>query len=120
MWDKKVGYLVCSYAEGKVVIRSFLFLTNDGTPEGKRLSKLTQLQKLDKRYLEIDTLGGFMGFNIAYDVQLSSLFIEAGCGDLLNASDLKLYMKDDAKEKDVLTLLKYLTGREKEEKLLEV
>jgi hypothetical protein len=40
--------------EGKLVIRSFLFLTNDGTPEGWKLRALTGLAKRDKKYLEIE------------------------------------------------------------------
>jgi len=52
LFDKKLGYLVCGLFEAKIVIRSFLFVTNDGTPKGKRLSELTQLQRLDKKYLE--------------------------------------------------------------------
>lgn len=98
-----------------MVIRSFLFLTNDGTPEGKWLSELMQLQRLDKLYLEIDTLAGFMGFNISEDANLCALFREAGCDDLLDLSDLKIYFTFDVKEKDVTTLLRYLMGMGKGE-----
>ena len=46
--------------EGKIVIRTFLFVTNNGTPEGKKLAQITGLQKLDKKYLALDKLSTFM------------------------------------------------------------
>lgn len=42
IYNQKLGYLVCMVHEEMVVIRTFLFITNDGTPEGKKLSELTK------------------------------------------------------------------------------
>ncbi|MNL68799.1 hypothetical protein D3C87_1935780 [compost metagenome] len=75
------------------------------------LSKLTQLQKLDKRYLEIDTLNGFRSFKISEDAELSSLFREAGCEDLLDLAELESFCMEQVKEKDLVMLLKYIMGR---------
>jgi hypothetical protein len=111
LYDVKLGYLVCSLVEDKIVVRTFLFLTNDGTPEGNRLSELTKLELLDKEYLGIDTLEGFLSFRIAEDERLSALFTEAGCGGLLDLSEIKMYYMADVKEKDTEKLLEYLMGR---------
>lgn len=110
LFGKKLGYLVCGLFEDKIVIRTFLFVTNDGTPEGKKLSELTSLQRLDKKYLEIDSLSGFLGMNIAGDPVLSEVFREAGCADLLDLEDIKMYYMDDIRERDLGMLLKYMMG----------
>jgi hypothetical protein len=114
LYGVKLGYLVCSFAEDKIVIRTFLFLTNDGTPEGNRLSELTSLELLDKQYLGIDTLEGFLSFNIAADERLRALFAEAGCSSLLDLSEIKPYYIADVKERDTAKLLGYLLGKSEE------
>lgn len=107
--DKKVGYLVCSLDEGVIIIRSFLFLTNTGTPEGNKLSELTSLEPIDKKYLNIDTLLGLAGYNIAQEPRLAELFLNAGCQDLLSLADLTKFAKFTLKEQYNETLLRYLS-----------
>lgn len=105
---KKLGYLVTDRLDDKLVIITFLFLTNDGTPEGKKLAELTLLEKLDKQFLGIDTLSGFRSLNIAEDQMLSQLFIEAGCGDLLDLADISPVLSDGLTMKDPEMLIRYL------------
>jgi hypothetical protein len=76
----KIGYLLCRWCERKIIITTFLFLTNDGTPEGKKLEELTMLKKMDKQHLQIDTVQHFLSYHIDRNEELKSLFIEAGCG----------------------------------------
>jgi hypothetical protein len=76
----KIGYLLCRWCERKIIITTFLFLTNDGTPEGKKLEELTMLRKMDKQHLQIDTVQHFLSYHIDRNEELKSLFIEAGCG----------------------------------------
>jgi hypothetical protein len=61
LFDVKVGYLVIDLIEGIALIRTFLFLTNNGTPEGERLHKSTGLEIIEKKYLSIDKLSTFSG-----------------------------------------------------------
>jgi len=110
IFDQKLGYLVCVVHEEMIVIRTFLFITNDGTPEGKKLSELTRVQLLDKQYLGIDTLAGFMRFKIAEDPTLKELFKEAGCESLLDLSALENFLLADLTVKDPAILLNYLRG----------
>jgi hypothetical protein len=107
---KRLGYLVSDLVEEKLVIRTFLFLTNDGTPEGKRLASLTKLKKLDKQYLEIDTLKGISKLAIADHPELVELFNEVGCGDLFNLAELANVLELDKLQKSPELLLKYLQG----------
>jgi hypothetical protein len=59
LFGVKVGYLVIDLIEGIALIRTFLFLTNNGTPEGERLHKSTGLEIIEKKYLSIDKLSTF-------------------------------------------------------------
>lgn len=106
--DQKVGYLLLSLVEAKLIIRTFLFLTNDGTPEGKKLNQLLSLGKQDKKYLMIDTLPAFNSYHIDQNEHLSKLFREAGCGPLLKLGQLKEYSQKEIKDKDPESIMKYL------------
>jgi hypothetical protein len=81
---QKLGYLVCEYVDNVIFIRTFLFITNNGTPEGKKLFDLTGLGKLDKKYLELDKLSSYIKSDIGNNELLKTLFTEAGCECLLH------------------------------------
>lgn len=83
----KVGYFVITAHDGKWVVRTFLFLTNDGTPEGRKLAELTEWQRMDRKYLMVDKMDAFLAYNISGDVGLRKLFVKAGCGSLLRFAD---------------------------------
>ena len=82
--DQKVGYLLADIVQSAVVIRSFLFLTNSGTPEGDKLISLTGLDKEDKTYLEVDKLSTFLKSDIQSNEKLKNIFMQAGCGSLFH------------------------------------
>lgn len=106
--EYKVGYLLTTLHDDKLLIRSFLFLTNDGTPEGRRLRKLTQLEKYDKKYLGIDKLSTFNAYHIEKDEALSALFREAGCGSLLEAGYMEAISTAYTPNRDTAALRRYL------------
>lgn len=108
LFDKKLGYLVTELAEGKLIVRTFLFITNDGVPEGRKLWELTRLKKLDKQYLGIDTLSGITKLKLSENPVLSELFSAAGCADLLNLEDVIYFLQLHTQAKDPVALLKYL------------
>ncbi|MFC2138245.1 hypothetical protein ACFLTE_08730 [Bacteroidota bacterium] len=78
----KAGYMVMNIINSMAVIRTFLFLTNNGTPEGQKLEQLSGLKKIDKQYLAIDKLSTFQVSDLADNKELRELFEEAGCGSL--------------------------------------
>ncbi len=68
--------------DDKVVVRTFLFLTMDGTPEGARLRSQLRLRRDDKEYLELDTFYAFVHSDLKQDPDLVRVLSECGCGQL--------------------------------------
>ncbi len=99
MSGKKVGYFRAVSVDGIIFIRTFLFLTNNGTPEGKKLEQLTGLQKLDKEYLNIDRLETLAHSDILENEEVCSLFKKAGCQPLLELCEI---VKNDSIMKEYL------------------
>ncbi|MDD5569670.1 MAG: hypothetical protein PHD97_00770 [Bacteroidales bacterium] len=98
-WGIKAGYLVGNISEGKIIIRTFLFLTNNGTPEGRVLQKDTGLLKEDKKYLEIDKLSTFINSDIRTNEKVKEIFLKAGCGSLFEFDINSIYKPDELKVK---------------------
>jgi hypothetical protein len=112
----KIGYLVAKLIDGLLVIITFLLLTNNGTPEGDKLAKLTGLKKLDKEYLMIDNLCSLAHSDILESEIVCKLFRDAGCQSILdvceklkNNSDL-LWMIGKGEQKNSMSelIIEYL------------
>jgi len=82
--DCKVGYFRVDVVDGIAVVRTFLFLTQSGTPEGQLLWKNTGLQKLDTKYLVMDKLSSFMYSDIGDNHRIRKILQDSGCQDLLD------------------------------------
>jgi len=82
IFETKAGYFRIDVIDGKVLVRTFLFLTQSSTPEGQLLAKNTGLQKLDTSYLSMDRLSSFMSAEVINNVQLREIFQNAGCQSL--------------------------------------
>ncbi|HBG42511.1 MAG TPA: hypothetical protein DDW85_14070 [Porphyromonadaceae bacterium] len=91
----KLGYFTADFQDKKIILRTFLFITANGTPEGQRLNQYTGLKKLDKKYLVIDKLSAFMASDIRSNPQTAGIFIQSGCKDLLNMTTPMLLKKKD-------------------------
>ena len=105
----KVGYVVATRQKDYLVIRTFLFITFSGTPEGRKLSEITGLGKLDKKYLAIDKLSSFLSSDIRENSAIADIFSRAGCADLLQADKIIPYI-NNKKESTFSSadMLKYL------------
>jgi hypothetical protein len=79
-----IGYFKGDISDGKIILRTFLFLTNEGTPEARRLKEIAGLSKIDISYWKIDTLRNFVESDIAGSPVLRKLFTDAGCGALFD------------------------------------
>ena len=84
---EKVGYFWCIIADGAVLIMTFLFLTMDGTPEGKQLWKKLRLGRCDKEYLGLDSLKLFLTSDLRSDPEFMALLRECKCDHLLTLRD---------------------------------
>lgn len=78
----RLGYLKANIYGDRLIFRTFLFLTNNSTPEGNKLAKLLGVQKADKKYLGIDNLKTFINSDIETNETLKRIFCQAGCGEL--------------------------------------
>jgi hypothetical protein len=109
----KVGYLRADYVNGVILIRTFLFITNNGTPEGKKLEKITGLQKLDKKYLAIDRMSTFNSSDMSSNPEVREIFESAGCGNLiLLHKDIALFNIKKSNQNISNLLLDYLKKAE--------
>ncbi len=114
--DHKVGYLLADIIDSAVVIRTFLFLTQSGTPEGEKLAELTGLNKTDKTYLEMDRLSTFLESDIHKNEKLKQLFIDAGCESLFLLDRDKFNIKIDIREKPMAErIIDYLGLNQKDD-----
>lgn len=104
---EKAGYLVVKLHTDKLVIHTFLFLTNDDTPEGDKLKSLLQVEKADKQYMDIDNLPAFNAYHIYKNERASQLFKDAGCGSLLKLGHLQEFSVNQIKDKDPESILHY-------------
>jgi hypothetical protein len=96
----KIGYFLATLVDGELLIRTFLFVTHNGTPEGRKLEESTGLQKEDKKYLSIDNLRALANSDIEQNVIVHKLFLNAGLGSLL-----ELCKRVREKDKDFLWLI---------------
>ena len=80
----KLGYLVVEVVEDILVIRTFLFMTMDSTPEGQALRETIGLEAEDKKYLAIDRLSTFLHSDLGNYPDIKAYFLAAGCDDLFN------------------------------------
>ncbi|MDR3194616.1 MAG: hypothetical protein LBT76_04925 [Tannerella sp.] len=93
MYGCKIGYVVASIHNDLILVRTFLLMTSNITPEGKILHEHLGLQKLDHQYLGIDKLDTFLYSDILDNEDICTLFRNAGCGSLL---ELCQKVKDDS------------------------
>ena len=90
----KIGYLVADLMKDKIIIRTFLMVTQCGTPEEQKLCSNTGLSKEDIAYLNLCKLSSFVNSDIHENQTLKVMFEEAGCGPVLE------FAKDKAKKPD--------------------
>ncbi len=75
--DKKqhrVGYFLCAFTKTVCVLKTFLFISQNGTPEGEKLNEQLAINKIDKEYLELDKLHHFTQSDIKSDTTLRPIF----------------------------------------------
>ncbi len=115
---KKVGYMPISIEDGVFLVHTFLFLTNNGTPEGEKLRENTGLDIEDKKYLTIDKLSAFMSSDIADNSQVKQIFIDAGCGSLFELDDSIMCNPEKIKTRSIASLISEYLGINEEDQSL--
>ena len=79
-----LGYLPVRRLDDKIVVKTFLFLTMDGTPQHLQLYDKLRLVRADKVAKELDTLNVFLSTDIQNDPVLRQVFHECDCGHLFD------------------------------------
>ncbi|MFV0593526.1 MAG: hypothetical protein ACK5M7_19295 [Draconibacterium sp.] len=110
----KLGYLLVEIVDNVLLIKTFLLLTNQATPEGEKLKALTGLSKIDMQYWNIDRLSTFQKTDIEENEELKLIFSTAGCGKLF--SKAVNFLEDEDKEHKHIAenILKYCLKEEDE------
>jgi hypothetical protein len=80
----KVGYFVASVVDNKLIVKTFLLLTQEGTPEEQKLKQLTGLSRHDIQFLNLDKFSSFFDSTLYSDEKTKALFEEAGFKPILD------------------------------------
>ncbi len=80
--EHRVGYLVGEVVDDAVVLRTFLFITQSGTPEGDRFNEALRIGNYEKRWFELDRLSGFAHSDLCEDPRFQALMEQCGLTDL--------------------------------------
>ena len=75
------------FLEDKAIVRSFLVLTMNGTPEGDNLYNHLKLSRYDKEYLKLDKLETFVQSDLQDDPKLRDIFSKCGCEHLFKMTN---------------------------------
>jgi hypothetical protein len=81
--NHRVGYLVVTPSEGRLIVRTFLLLTMLGTPEGDRFYDRFRLSRDEAAWLRLHQLSSFTKTDLRNDLELRTMLAECGCGALL-------------------------------------
>ena len=103
----KLGYLIVEYLSGILLVKTFLLLSNSGTPEGQQLEEVSGMNKIDRAYWTIDRLSTFQNSDIKDHPKVKEVFEKSGCGSLFH--DLPILDHDDeTHSSQAAQMLKYL------------
>lgn len=80
-------HLVVQQLPDKVLVKTFLFLTMQGTPEARKLRQRSKLCRPDIEYNRLDKLETYAFTDLRQDADLVRIINECGCGSLLDVLD---------------------------------
>jgi hypothetical protein len=84
---RKLGYFVVEIYADFVFVRTFLFLTMQGTPEAKCMRQKLGLSRKDIEYYKLDSYFTLACSDLGDDPALRQALAECGCDYLLDFSD---------------------------------
>ena len=87
--DQRLGYFVGNIIGNKIVIRTFKFLTMNGTPEAKLLWQKLRLEKNLMHKYKFDDLATFTSSDMKNHPELRDILSDCGCGHLLTADEVQ-------------------------------
>jgi hypothetical protein len=85
--DAKLGYFVVEVYADFVFVKTFLFLTMQGTPEARCLRQKLGLSRKDIEFFKLDNFYTLACSDLGEDPELRRALAECGCDYLLDFSD---------------------------------
>jgi hypothetical protein len=79
----KLGYLVTDFTGRELIVRSFLFITQTGTREGRALNERLRVEAYSKSYFGLDALMTYLATDICTDPFFRAVLTECGCEGLI-------------------------------------
>jgi hypothetical protein len=86
--DQALGYLVLEPLKRMLVGRTFLFITQTGTPEGDALARCLSIMPAERRYLGLDKLETYLSTDILHDPDLFFVFEQCGLANMLDMQEI--------------------------------
>jgi hypothetical protein len=84
---RKVGYFLVEVYADFIFVKTFLFLTMQGTPEAKCLRQKLGLSRRDIEYFKLDSFYTLACSDLGEDPELRRALAECGCDYLLDFAD---------------------------------
>ncbi|HEX2955641.1 MAG TPA: hypothetical protein VHO70_02345 [Chitinispirillaceae bacterium] len=106
--DVRMGYFPIEIVDGMILVKTFLFITNSGTPEGDRLDKELHTGKLEKEFLNIDKLSTFVNTDLPKDPKIREIFEKVGLGALCTLNPKKFTRIDKVWTGYAADFMKYM------------
>lgn len=117
----KLGYVVFEFHKDRLLGKTFLLLSQQGTPEGEKLKEISGMEKHDISYWAIDRLSTFHNSDLKDHPETRKLFEEAGCGDLFKEISVTYNEVESPNTCQAKQMLRYLEGiNDNEEQLMAV
>jgi len=85
-YGRKLGYLPTAITADKAIVRTFLFVTMDGSPEGQQLYERLRLTGKERAHLQWDRLSTLVETDLREDPDLKEILRECGCGEIFDMS----------------------------------
>jgi hypothetical protein len=78
-----LGYFVGSVVDGCLLLRTFLFVTMEGTREHEVLKRRLHIHRRDIEFMKLDDMATFLKSDVGDDPELVAILRECGLGHLL-------------------------------------
>jgi len=75
---QRIGYFVAEVIEDAVLLRTFLFLTQSGTPEGDRFNERLRIGNYEKRWFDLDRFSGYARTDLCEEPAFMEILKDCG------------------------------------------
>ena len=106
----KLGYIILEFHNDRLLAKTFLLLSQIGTPEGEKLRELSGMEKDDLSYWAIDKLSTFQNSDLKDHPKTRAMIKNAGCANLFKEIPKTCEMNEVPNICQAKQMLQYLQG----------